>query len=97
MIEALLCHRRLPIAAYHSHGIGNPFRREKMLEVLSGFSVESRLCEAIEKRGRTRSKAGKKSEVCGVRECPEETGECRDTSPRVVIPYKLCSLFTDTA
>ena len=78
MIETLIClvnHRRSPITAYHSHGIGNPFRREKMLEVLGGFSVESRLDEEIEKRRRTRSKAGKKSGVCGVREWLEETGK----------------------
>ena len=47
--------------------------------------MESRLGEGIEKRDRTRSKAGKKSRLCGVREWPEKTGECRDTSLRVVI------------
>ena len=77
MIETVIClvnHRLSPITAYHSHGIANPFRREKMLEVFGGFSVESKLGEEIEKRGRTRSKARKKSGVCGLRECPEKTG-----------------------
>jgi len=39
-----------------------------MLEVLGGFSVESRPGEGSEKRGRTHSKVGKKSGVSGVRE-----------------------------
>ena len=38
-----------------------------MLEVLGGFSVKSRPGEGGEKRGRTRSKAGKQRGVCGVR------------------------------
>ena len=56
-----------------------------MLEVLGGFSVESRLGERSEKRGRTRSKEGEKSGVCGVREWPEKEGKWHDTSAHVVV------------
>lgn len=41
--------------------------------------MESRLCEVSEKRGRTRSKVGKKSGVFGVRKWPEKEGKWRDT------------------
>ena len=46
-----------------------------MIEVLAGFSLESRLGEGSEKGGRTRSKEGKKSGVCGVREWLNKEGK----------------------
>ena len=39
-------HRRSLMTGYRSHRIGNLFRREKMLEILGGYSVDSRLSEA---------------------------------------------------
>ena len=51
-----------------------------MLEDIGGFSVESRLGEENEKRGRTRTKAGNKCGVCRVREWPEKEVKWRDTS-----------------
>ena len=56
-----------------------------MLEFPGGLSVESKLGESGEKRGRTRSKEEKMSPVCGVWEWPEKEGKWRDTSPRVVV------------
>ena len=47
--------------------------------------MKSRLGERSGKRGGTRSKEGKKSGVCGVREWPEKEGKWHDTSAQVVI------------
>ena len=44
-------HRRSSITGYRSHGIGNPFRREEILEVLGGFSLQSGLVEGGGKLG----------------------------------------------
>ena len=71
-------HRLSPVTAYHSHCISNIFG-EKMLEIRAGFSVESRLWEVSEKRGRAGSKVGKKSGACRVGKCPEKEGKWRDT------------------
>ena len=79
-------HRRSLITGFHCHGLGNLFRREKMLEILGGFSVDSRLGGGREKRSKRRSKAGKKSGVFRVRELPAEGKWC-DTSARVVIVF----------
>ena len=62
---------------------------DRRREDIGGFGVESRLGEGSEKRGGTRSKARKKSGVCGVREWLEKKGKWRDTSAQVVI--FLCS------
>ena len=78
-------HRRSPITTYHSYSISNWFWTEKMLEVLGGFSVKSRLGDGSEKRGWTHSIEGEKSRVCGVREWPEKEGKWNDISVQVVI------------
>ena len=49
-----------------------------MLQVLGGFGVKSRPSEGGEKRGRTRSKAGKPSGVCGVRKSYEKQRRWHD-------------------
>jgi len=56
-----------------------------MLDVLAGFSIGSRPYERSEKRGRTHSKAGNRSGVCGVRDSYKKWGKWHDTRAQVVI------------
>ena len=68
VMETIIDHRRSTITTYHSYPISNRFQREKMLEGVGGFSVESRLGEGSEKCCRTHNKAVKESGVRGVAE-----------------------------
>jgi len=85
--RTIVNHRRSPFTTYDSSSIGDRFRKKKMLEVLGGFAVESRPGERSEKSGRTRSKAGKKSGVCGVRELYEKRGKWHDTCATSSYPF----------
>ena len=50
-------------------------RHPYKLELVGGISVQSGLSEGREKRGRTHTRAGKKSGACGVREWSEKEGK----------------------
>ena len=62
----IIDHRHSPITTYHPYPIGNRFRREKILDGLRAFNMESRLGKGSEMRGIIHNKAVKERGVRGV-------------------------------